>query len=165
MEILTYLLIQFILIFVLVFASIGDIKERKLLPVIPLALVLIISFPVTNQICGIYEGIGIHIGINAIITLAVTACLYALNITRSRKGKKRLVGGGDIITYAVISLAAPIGYPGVWLIPASIVIVALAGFIPPVEKSHENRGIPYILYLTIAYAIAFVLQTAALYVI
>lgn len=165
MEILTYLLIQFILIFVLIFASIEDVRERKLRPIVPLALILIISCIINNQVCSAYEGIGHHIGINAAVTILITAALYSLNVIRSRKGKKRLVGGGDIITYATISLTAPILYTGIWLIPASIVLAALAGFIPAIDKSHQKRGIPYIPYLTAAYAAGIILQTAALYVV
>ena len=38
-----YLLTQTLLLLVLFFASIGDIKQRKLLPIVPLASVLILS--------------------------------------------------------------------------------------------------------------------------
>lgn len=168
MEILTYLLIQLILLFVLIFASIGDIKERKLLPIAPLQLTFLISIPVNIQIGQTYPAIGFWMGLNAGIAILTTILCYTLNIWRSRKGKKRLIGGGDIITYAAISLIYPasiLGLTAIWLPLSSIVLAALAGFIPQVEKSHGKRGIPFIVYLTISYAAGIILQTAAFYVI
>lgn len=163
-----YLLTQTLLLFVLFFASIGDIKQRKLLPIVPLASVLILSVIEYTYLFKELPTIGFFVGINAGITILVVISLYALNIWRSRRDKKRLVGGGDIITYAVTSLVFPVsilGLSSIWLPLFSIVLAALAGIVPKVSKSHEKKGIPFIVYLSIAYAAGVVLQTTALYIV
>lgn len=163
-----YLISQLLLLFVLFFASVGDIKERKLLPIVPLVLTLIISIPVNTQIGITYPAVGFWIGLNAGITILFTIGMYAFNIWRARKGKTRLIGGGDIITYAAISLIFPVSILGmttIWLIPASIIIAGIAGLIPPIDKSHKKRGYPHIVYLSIAYAAGVLLQTAGIYII
>lgn len=164
----SYILLQFLLLFVLFFASIYDIKERKLVPIIPMSATLLIGIILSKEIGALMPAIGFWILINAGITILLCAFLYAINIWRSRKGKSRLIGGGDIITYAIISLTFPVsicGLTAVWLIPASIVLAALAGFIPKIAQSHEKRGIPHIVYLSVAYAAGVLLQTAALYIV
>ena len=163
-----YLLTQLLLLIVLIFASIGDIQHRKLLPIVPLALMLLISIPVNTQIGDSIPGIGVWMGINAGVTILITAALYGVNIWRALKDKPRLVGGGDIITYATISLVFPVsilGFTGIWIILASIIIAGIAGLIPKIDKSHKERGHPHIVYLSIAYAAGVLLQTAGIYII
>lgn len=106
------------------------------------------------------------VGFALIHAVGVVILISVINVVRVLHGKSRIVGGGDRNVYLTFCMMCPIvcGIPAAYIIPAFAVGFAIfAGYIPRVSRSHDARGMPFCLYMSLAVVCCVILQAAAVY--
>lgn len=113
---------------------------------------------------GVYGFAGVCTALIPAVVLVVL--ITVVNVVLVRKGKGRIVGGGDRNVYLTFCAMCPIvcGIPSALILPAFAVLFAIfAGYIPRVARAHDSRGIPFCLYMSMAAVCCVLLNAAALY--
>lgn len=106
------------------------------------------------------------VAVYMIPALVVIIMITAVNVYRVQKGKGRIFGGGDRNVYFTFCLMCPVvcGMPAALVIPAFGMMFAIfAGWLPRIAKSHDERGVPFCLYMSLGVVLSVILNSAAVY--